>query len=155
MAAPNGSQFLVTTRDDCTALDDKETVFGHVVDGMDVIMKCVAGVMAGCGWSYIGGPSSFPPPAPRINGTYADDAGRPFTDIRILHTHVLVDPFPDPAGLDALRPAAGSPTHARPPEERVPVRLSAEEAAGVEVRQCGSGPRAAPLLDNIHCRRPA
>jgi cyclophilin family peptidyl-prolyl cis-trans isomerase len=39
MAPPNGSQFLITARDDCDALDDKATVFGHVVDGMDVVMK--------------------------------------------------------------------------------------------------------------------
>ena len=47
MAAPNGSQFLITTRDDCAALDDKETIFGRVVDGMDVIMKCGEGWVAG------------------------------------------------------------------------------------------------------------
>ncbi len=39
MAPPNGSQFLITARDECDALDDKATVFGHVVDGMDVVMK--------------------------------------------------------------------------------------------------------------------
>jgi hypothetical protein len=77
----------------------------------------------------------------RINATYADETGRPYVDIRILHTHVLVDPFPDPPGLAPLVPPA-SPTRLRPEEERLPLRLSAEEAAGVEgawESQCGGG----------------
>jgi hypothetical protein len=72
-----------------------------------------------------------PPPTRRINGAYVDESGRPFVDIRILHTHVLLDPFPDPAPLAPLIPPA-SPVRTRPEEERLPERLSVEEAAGVE-----------------------
>jgi peptidyl-prolyl cis-trans isomerase-like 4 len=33
----NSSQFLVTTRDDCGGLDDHNTLFGEVVEGMDTL----------------------------------------------------------------------------------------------------------------------
>ena len=32
----------------------------------------------------------------QINGQFCDDKGRPYRDIRILHTYVLDDPFDDP-----------------------------------------------------------
>lgn len=31
-----------------------------------------------------------------INGQFCDNHGRPYRDIRILHTYVLDDPFDDP-----------------------------------------------------------
>ena len=31
-----------------------------------------------------------------INGQFCDDNGRPYRDLRILHTYVLDDPFDDP-----------------------------------------------------------
>lgn len=31
-----------------------------------------------------------------INSQFCDDQGRPYRDIRILHTYVLDDPFDDP-----------------------------------------------------------
>lgn len=31
-----------------------------------------------------------------INGQFCDDEGRPYCDVRILHTYVLDDPFEDP-----------------------------------------------------------
>lgn len=34
-----------------------------------------------------------------INEAYCDKEGRPFQDIRIYHTVILDDPFPDPDGL--------------------------------------------------------
>lgn len=40
----------------------------------------------------------------RINETFVDDSGRPYKNIRIKHTHILDDPFDDPAGLEALIP---------------------------------------------------
>ena len=112
MPLPCGSQWLVTTRSDITSLDGHAVPFGRVVEGLD------STVMA-------------------INGAYCDDNGRPYQDIRIRHTYVLVDPFPHPPGLAALLPPTGSgsggggdvsPARARPAEEAVPERLSAEEA---------------------------
>ncbi len=35
----------------------------------------------------------------KINNTYTDSNGRPYTNIRILHTLILDDPYPDPPNL--------------------------------------------------------
>ena len=102
MALPAGSQFLITTRAQCSSLDDRHPVFGRVVEGLDTTLAA-------------------------INGAYTDTEGRPYEDIRIRHTYVLVDPFPDPPGLAALVPPA-SPERAVPAEESVSQRLSAQEA---------------------------
>ncbi|KAF9157595.1 Peptidyl-prolyl cis-trans isomerase cyp6 [Actinomortierella ambigua] len=68
-----GSQFFITMADQLDYLDGRFTVFGQVAEGMDVLDK--------------------------INGAIVDDHFRPFKDIRIKHTIVLEDPFPDPPGL--------------------------------------------------------
>ncbi|KAK3840967.1 MAG: cyclophilin-like domain-containing protein [Linnemannia gamsii] len=68
-----GSQFFITMGDNLDYLDGKYTVFGKVAEGMDVLDK--------------------------INAAYTDSEFRPFKDIRIKHTIVLDDPFPDPEGL--------------------------------------------------------
>lgn len=68
-----GSQFIITLADDLTSLDSKASVFGQVVEGLDTIDK--------------------------INNAYTDEKGRPWEDIRIKHTYVLEDPFPDPPGF--------------------------------------------------------
>ena len=68
-----GSQFLITLGDDLDYLDGKAAIFGTVVEGFDVLEK--------------------------INNAFVDDNGRPLRDIRIRHTAVLDDPFPDPEGL--------------------------------------------------------
>ncbi|KAJ1915673.1 Peptidyl-prolyl cis-trans isomerase-like 4 [Tieghemiomyces parasiticus] len=70
---PCGSQFFITTGPDLTYLDGKYSVFGQVVEGLDVLEQ--------------------------INSAPCDAEGRPFRDLRILHTIVLDDPYPDPPGL--------------------------------------------------------
>lgn len=68
----HGSQFFITTMDNQHSFDGKFTVFGQVVEGLDVLAK--------------------------INEAYCDDKGRPFRNVRIKHVVVLEDPFLDPAG---------------------------------------------------------
>ncbi|KAF3762871.1 hypothetical protein M406DRAFT_352945 [Cryphonectria parasitica EP155] len=67
------SQFLVTLADETDYLDGKAAIFGKVVEGFDVLEK--------------------------INDAIVDEKGYPLADIRIKHTVVLDDPYPDPAGL--------------------------------------------------------
>ena len=86
----NASQFLITARPECDALDGKHTVFGVVAEGLDVLDA--------------------------INEAYCDDRGRPWQNIRIKHTVVLDDPFEDPPGLAALIPDA-SPVFTRDPND--------------------------------------
>ncbi|CAI2188358.1 7725_t:CDS:2, partial [Funneliformis geosporum] len=69
----SGSQFFITTGENLDYLDGKYTVFGEVAEGFDTLEK--------------------------INNMYCDESGRPYKDIRIKHTHILEDPFPDPEGL--------------------------------------------------------
>jgi peptidyl-prolyl cis-trans isomerase-like 4 len=76
----HGSQFLITTRDGQQSFDGKFTVFGRVVEGLDVLEK--------------------------INETYTDDKGRPFRNIRIKHVVVLDDPFPDPPNWNGAATAS-------------------------------------------------
>ena len=68
-----GSQFLITLRDDLDYLDGKAAIFGKVVEGFDALEK--------------------------INEAFTDKKGRPLKDIRVRHTVILDDPFPDPPGL--------------------------------------------------------
>ncbi|KAJ2903700.1 Peptidyl-prolyl cis-trans isomerase-like 4, partial [Coemansia aciculifera] len=69
----SGSQFFVTLADDLDYLDGRYTVFGQVVEGLDVLEQ--------------------------INCALCDDKHRPLRDILIRHTIVLDDPYPDPANL--------------------------------------------------------
>ncbi|KAK3904128.1 cyclophilin-like domain-containing protein [Staphylotrichum tortipilum] len=68
-----GSQFIVTLGDNTDYLDGKAAIFGKVVEGFDVLEK--------------------------INDAIVDEHGHPLVDMRIKHTVVLDDPYPDPAGL--------------------------------------------------------
>ncbi|ETV97000.1 hypothetical protein H310_09846 [Aphanomyces invadans] len=91
----NTSQFFVTMRDDDLEHLLKHTVFGHVVEGIEILEK--------------------------ISELYADEKGRPYQDCRILHTFVLEDPFPDPKGLNE---PPSSPVAERPSAEVAEIRLS-------------------------------
>ncbi|KAK0629455.1 cyclophilin-like domain-containing protein [Bombardia bombarda] len=76
-----GSQFIVTLGDNTDYLDGKAAIFGKLVEGFDVLEK--------------------------INDAIVDERGHPLVDIRIKHTVVLEDPYPDPAGL--REPSASPP----------------------------------------------
>lgn len=67
------SQFIITLGDDLDYLDGKAAPFGKVVEGFDVLEK--------------------------INTALIDEKGQPMIDIRIKHTVILDDPYPDPEGL--------------------------------------------------------
>jgi peptidyl-prolyl cis-trans isomerase-like 4 len=103
-ANTNRSQFYITTRgEDLEYLDGKYTVFGEVAEGMDVLDQ--------------------------INQLFVDENGRPYQDVRIRHTYILDDPFPDP-NLLTIPPK--SPERDRPVEETVAPRLNAKEISGEE-----------------------
>ncbi|KAJ5109743.1 RNA binding protein [Penicillium argentinense] len=67
------SQFIITLAENQDYLDGKAAIFGQVAEGFDVLEK--------------------------INDAFVDEQSRPLRDIRIRHTIVLDDPFPDPVGL--------------------------------------------------------
>merc|ERR1740121_3423780 len=74
----NGSRVYVTLRDKVEHLDGKHTIFGTIAEGLDIVDK--------------------------INSAMLDDKNAPFQNIRIWHTEILEDPFPDPDGLERLIP---------------------------------------------------
>ncbi|KAI0133951.1 RNA binding protein [Xylariales sp. AK1849] len=76
-----GSQFIITLGDNTDYLDGRASIFGKVVEGFDVLEK--------------------------INGAITDKDGHPLVDLRIKHTVVLDDPYPDPSGL--REPSASPP----------------------------------------------
>jgi peptidyl-prolyl cis-trans isomerase-like 4 len=69
----NASQFYITVGENMSSLDDQHTVFGIVSEGLETVMK--------------------------INDAFTDQDGRPLQVIRIRHTLILDDPFPDPSGI--------------------------------------------------------
>eukprot|EP01138_Halocafeteria_seosinensis_P007745 gb/GECG01007913.1/.p1 GENE.gb/GECG01007913.1/~~gb/GECG01007913.1/.p1 ORF type:complete len:544 (+),score=100.77 gb/GECG01007913.1/:1-1632(+) len=101
----NGSQFFITLAEDITYLDKKNTVFGEVVEGFDVV--------------------------DRLNETYCDQQGRPYQDVRIRHTYVLYDPFDNWEELERKLPEK-SPDRLKPEEETVDERIPAEEEIKAE-----------------------
>ncbi|KZS06222.1 Peptidyl-prolyl cis-trans isomerase 4-like protein [Daphnia magna] len=68
-----GSQFFITLGDNLDFLDKEHCVFGEVVEGHDALLN--------------------------INEAICDENHVPYQDIRITHTVILDDPFPDPPGL--------------------------------------------------------
>ncbi|KAG5918863.1 Peptidyl-prolyl cis-trans isomerase-like 4 [Claviceps africana] len=91
------SQFIITLGEDTDFLDGKAAIFGKVVEGFDALEK--------------------------INEAVVDDKGHPLIDIRIKHTVVLDDPYPDPSGL---REPSSSPP---PTSEQLRTVRIADEAA--------------------------
>nr|SVE74783.1 EOG090X0971 [Daphnia carinata] len=69
-----GSQFFITLGDNLDFLDKEHCVFGEVVEGHDALLN--------------------------INEAICDENHVPYQDIRITHTVILDDPFPDPPGLE-------------------------------------------------------
>ena len=97
----NQSQFLITTRDSVPDLDGKHTIFGRVVEGLDVLQ--------------------------RINEAYCDENGRPWQNIRIKHTIVLDDPFEDPKGMPEV-PDESPKVDRSVPDDRLEDDFDAEAA---------------------------
>ncbi|KAK3493592.1 peptidyl-prolyl cis-trans isomerase-like 4 [Neurospora crassa] len=110
-----GSQFIVTLGDNTDYLDGKAAIFGKVVEGFDVLEK--------------------------INDAIVDERGHPLVDIRIKHTVILDDPYPDPAGM--REPSASPPpskaqlatVRIAEGEELLDVEASEEAAAEAERRR--------------------
>lgn len=84
----NASQFYITLRSDIDFLDGKYTIFGEIAEGEEVL--------------------------DRINAAYCDKANRPYRNIRIKHTHILDDPFPDIISIQ--EPASPPPARDERPE---------------------------------------
>lgn len=68
-----GSEFFVTLGKELDYLDGVHTVFGQVVEGLEVLYK--------------------------LNEIFTDKEDKPYKDVLITHTAVLFDPFDDPEGL--------------------------------------------------------
>ncbi|KAH8307576.1 hypothetical protein KR044_003461 [Drosophila immigrans] len=68
-----GSQFFFTLGENLTSLDGTHCVIGEVVEGHELLRK--------------------------LNDAIVDENFRPYQDIRITHTVVLEDPFPNPRGF--------------------------------------------------------
>lgn len=76
-----GSQFIITLGEETDFLDGKAAIFGKVVEGFDALEK--------------------------VNSAMVDEKGYPFIDMRVKHTVILDDPYPDPPGL--REPSASPP----------------------------------------------
>ncbi|KAK7393931.1 Peptidyl-prolyl cis-trans isomerase-like 4 [Neonectria punicea] len=92
-----GSQFIITLGEETDFLDGKAAIFGKVVEGFDALEK--------------------------VNEAIVDDKGYPLIDIRVKHTVILDDPYPDPPGL---REPSSSPP---PTGEQLKTVRIADEAA--------------------------
>lgn len=98
------SQFIVTLADETDYLDGKAAIFGKVVEGFDVLEK--------------------------INEAIVDEKFHPLADIRIKHTVVLDDPYPDPTGL---REPSSSPVPSK--AQLATVRIAEGDAAALDEEQ--------------------
>ncbi|XP_074032045.1 uncharacterized protein [Leptinotarsa decemlineata] len=103
-----GSQFFITLGEDLTYLDEKHCVFGEVVEGFDVLEV--------------------------INEAICDSDDRPYKDIRITHTVILNDPYPDPKALQAPS-RSPSPSAERLQGGRIAPDECVDETEGKDVRE--------------------
>ena len=95
----HGSQFFITLTEDADFLDKQNhTVFGEVSEGFDILEK--------------------------LNNAISDEGNRPLKDIRIFHTVVLDDPFPDPSGLAEHIPDSSPVANT---QEQLEPRIGADE----------------------------
>ena len=99
------SQFMITLSDETDYLDGKAAVFGKVVEGFDILDK--------------------------INNAITDDKGHPLVDIRINHTIILDDPYPDPDGFRE-RSSSPQPTKAQLATVRIADEAALQEAGDVD-----------------------
>ena len=99
----HGSQFFITLGQDLDFLDDKHTVFGRVVEGLDVVQK--------------------------LNGEISDTDHKPYRDIRITHTVILHDPFEDPPGL-IVPPVSPEPPEEIFESDRIGIEEAIDETEG-------------------------
>jgi len=99
----NNSQFFITLRgEDLVHLNGKHTIFGEVAEGLEILEQ--------------------------MNNLYIDDDGRPYQDIRIKHTYILDDPFPDPLHL---KYPDSSPMIMKPINEIVSERIPYESSLDI------------------------
>jgi peptidyl-prolyl cis-trans isomerase-like 4 len=124
----NRSQFFITLRgEDMEHLGKTHTIIGEVAEGLEVLEK--------------------------INNLFCDEEGRPYQDVRILHTFVLDDPFPD---LDGMIIPPESPVYQRPPEERISTRIPYEDLTNITTNTAAqaiqSAEEEAELEENIRKR---
>jgi peptidyl-prolyl cis-trans isomerase-like 4 len=94
MANSNKSQFFITLRSNGYEHLKNSTIVGKIVEGINVLQK--------------------------INELYCDEDGRPYQDVRILHTDILHDPYLDPTGFTHFIPQS-SPLPKRKGMEYIPI----------------------------------
>ena len=98
----NFSQFFITLRgENMDHLDMKHTIFGEVAEGEEILQI--------------------------LNELYCDEDGRPYQDVRIRHTYILEDPFPEPIiNNPPESPSSSSSSSLIPVLEKVKPRIPYE-----------------------------
>ncbi|KAI4456484.1 peptidyl-prolyl cis-trans isomerase-like 4 [Holotrichia oblita] len=103
-----GSQFFITLGTELTYLDEQHCVFGEVMEGLDVLEL--------------------------LNEVICDQDNRPYQDVRITHTVVLDDPFPDPEYL-RVPPRSPSPNAERLQGGRIAPDEEIDESQGKSLEE--------------------
>ncbi|XP_023174264.2 peptidyl-prolyl cis-trans isomerase sig-7 [Drosophila hydei] len=103
-----GSQFFFTLGENLTSLDGNHCVIGEVVEGHELLRK--------------------------LNDAIVDDNFRPYQDIRITHTVVLEDPFPNPRGFQ-VPSRSPSPSAERLQNGRIAADEDIDDANGKSMEE--------------------